>query len=75
MSIKALITFGQIHYHSFGGQTYDKDCVAVIEADTLEEAETKAHRYFNGVFAMIYEESQFPPGSMKYFPRGKITVK
>lgn len=75
MSIKALITFGQAHAHSIGGQTFDKDCVAVVQGATLEEAETKAFRYFGSKFCNIYEESEFPSGSLKYYPRGLITVK
>ena len=38
--------FGQTHVHSINGKTFDKDCVAVIEAEDAHTGRELAHIYF-----------------------------
>ena len=71
---KYYISFGQIHVHSVNGKTFDKNCLAEIEAETKEEAHTEAMDIFKGVFHNCYEESKLPE-VLHYFPRGIIKVK
>ncbi len=70
---KYYITFGQIHVHSIAGRTFDKDCLAVIEAETNGEAHTTAMEIFDGKFHNCYDESKLPE-IIEYFPRGVIKI-
>ena len=70
---KYYITFGQIHVHSRGGRTFDKDSLAVIEAETSEEAHKIAMDIFDGKFHNVHTEKQLP-GIIEYFPRGVIKI-
>lgn len=73
--MKTYVTFGFGHAHAIGGKTYDKDCVAVIEAETAERGREIAFETFGPKFSFDYpeefwdEEKQLP-----YFPRGYIEV-
>lgn len=68
--MKWFITFGQVHVHSVNGQTFDKDCVAVINGDTVEECDNMAFELFDGKF---HGHSARMP-DMSYYPRGLIEV-
>ena len=74
--MKTYITFGQIHVHSIGGKTFDKDCLAVVNHDEPGEGRELAFKIFGGVFHNSYEE----PGPallddlLNYYPRGIIEV-
>lgn len=70
---KYYITFGQVHVHSVNGKTFDKDCLAEIEAETNGEAHTKAMEIFNGVFHQCLDADKLE-GSLPYFPRGVIKL-
>ncbi len=70
---KYYITFGQVHVHSVNEKTFDKDCLAEIEAETLGEAHDKAMEIFNGVFHQCVREEKLPE-YLKYFPRGVLKV-
>ena len=73
--MKTYITFGQIHVHSVSGRTFDKDCIAVIEAPTKEEGRAKAFEIFNGVFHRSFAGDEFDHDKMMpFFPRGLIEV-
>jgi hypothetical protein len=71
---KLFVTFGQVHVHKLGNVVYDKDCVAVIQADTYEEADTLAFALWNGKFHQHCPEDRWDESKMKYFPRGYIPV-
>jgi len=71
---KYYITFGQVHVHSVNGKTFDKDCLAEIEAETREEAHKEAMDIFEGVFHQCLPESELQRIS-QYFPRGIIKVR
>ena len=71
---KFYITFGQIHVHSVSGRTFDKDSLAMLEADTREEAHQEAMEIFNGKFHNCYSEDKLSE-IIEYFPRGVIKVK
>ena len=70
---KFYITFGQIHAHSIAGKTYDRNCLAELEAETPEEAHKTAMRIFNGKFHNCHPESKLAE-VLPYFPRGVIKV-
>ena len=73
--MKHYVTFGQIHVHSVNGKTFDKDCVAVINAISFEEGREKAFKYFGSKFATSYQDEQWDNKDMRYFPRGYIEVE
>lgn len=70
---KYYITFGQIHAHSITGKTFDRNCLAEIEADTHEQAHNTAMRVFNGQFHHCHTEKELPE-VIKYYPRGIIKI-
>jgi len=72
--MKVYITFGQQHIHSVNGQTFDKNCVAVIEAGNYMEGRNLAFEAFNDQWCFAYSEADWSPEQMKYFPRGYINV-
>jgi len=72
--MRTYITFGQSHAHSVNGKTFDKDCVAIINADDAEKGRALAMEWFNRQFCFSYTEEQFDHKSMKWFPRGLIEV-
>ncbi len=67
---KFYISFGQTHVHSRGGRTYDRNCIAQIEAENHRKAHDLAMLIFDGVFHNVYDELP----NMEYFPRGIIKV-
>lgn len=69
--MKFYVTFGQIHVHSVNGKTFDKDCVAVIEAENHSTAREKAFAAFDGKFFTTYDKEP----EMKYFPRGLMNLE
>jgi len=73
--MKTFFTFGQSHAHSVNGKTFDKDCVAIIEAESEEDARKLAFEWFdNGRFCFSYPEDRWDESKMIYFPRGYIPV-
>lgn len=64
------ISFGQLHAHSISGITFDKNCIAIIKADTHNEAHRIAIDIFKGVFAFVYDEMP----DMSFFPKGLIEI-
>ena len=70
--MKTYITFGFAHAHSVNGQTFDKDCVAVIESESAIKGRELAFEYFGGKFCMEYPEQHWDDSEMHYFPRGYI---
>ena len=71
---KYYITFGQTHAHAIAGITYDRDCVAEIEAGTNGEAHGIAMEIFHGLFHQCVDEKQVDEEFMSYFPRGIIKI-
>ena len=70
---KYYITFGQVHTHSVNGRTFDKDCVAEIQAKTKNEARDIAMDVFKGVFHQTLDETEIDK-ALQYFPRGIIKL-
>ena len=68
--MKIYITFGQIHAHSVNGKTFDRNCVAVIEAKTYQEGRNLAFEYFGDKWCFAYDKEP----EMKYFNRGLMKV-
>lgn len=71
---KHYVTFGQSHVHSVNGKTFDKDCVAVIEAGNFQEGREKAFDYFGPIFCTSYQDDQWDEESINFFPRGYINL-
>jgi len=69
---KTYVTFGQEHAHRINNQTFDKDCVAVIECTDMHNGRQLAFEIFNRQFCFEYHEEQFDKVDMRYFPRGLI---
>ena len=67
------VTFGQVHVHSVNGKTFDKNCVAEIEAESHEEAHNYAMKTFDKKFHNCHPESELER-VIKYYPRGIIKV-
>lgn len=72
MMNKYWISFGQTHVHSVNGKTFDKDCLAEVEAHHIGFARDLAIKYFELKWANIYDELE--PDLLEYFPRGVIKV-
>ena len=72
--MKVYITFGQVHVHSVNGKTFDKDCVAVINAEDEENGREKAFEYFSDKWFTSYTEENWKDSNMHFFPRGFIEV-
>ena len=70
---KYCITFGQEHIHKINGTILDKDCVAVIKAETEKEARKIAFDLFKGNFFTSYKYEEFGD-KIKYFNRGFIEI-
>ena len=71
---KYYITFGQVHAHAIAGITYDRDCVAELEAETRQEAHQTAMEIFDGKFHQCVTEKECDEEFMSYFPRGILKV-
>ena len=72
--MRTYVTFGQTHVHSVNGKTFDKDCVAVIEAESAELGREKAFEYFDNTFFTTYSEKFWDKETLFFFPRGYINV-
>lgn len=72
--MKTYITFGQVHYHKIDNRIFDKDCVAVIEAENASIGREIAFKLFGNKFCFSYTEDTFDYTSMKFFPRGFIQI-
>jgi hypothetical protein len=69
---KTYITFGQDHTHRVNNQTFDKNCVAVIESDNAVTGRAKAFELFGHEWSMEYPEKYWDDKSLEWFPRGCI---
>ena len=73
--MKTYVTFGQVHTHSVNGKTFDKDCVAVIEAKSESAAREIAFEYFGDKWFTTYtDKEQMDRDVADFFPRGYIDV-
>lgn len=68
---KYYISFGQTHVHSYQGQTFDKDCIAVIECVDKEAARIRTFELFGRKWCFIYEKEP----DMTFFHRGFIAIE
>lgn len=64
------ITFGQVHAHAIAGRTYDRNCVASIEAPDKESGRKLAFEIFKNKWSHFHEKMP----DMSYYPRGVIPV-
>jgi len=70
--MKTYITFGQVHAHSVNGKTFDKDCVAVINAEDAHKGRALAFEWFAGEFHRSFSDDDWNSDVLQYFPRGLI---
>lgn len=68
------ITFGQSHAHHVNGYTFDKDSVAIIVAETENDARDRAFELFGPKWFTSYSEERWTPETAAYFPRGAVHV-
>ena len=73
-SMKTYVTFGQNHAHDVNGQTFDKDCVAVIEAEDADAGRDLAFEIFGAKFGVSYSDDNWDASIMRFFPRGLMYV-
>ncbi len=69
---QTFVTFGFEHAHRANGETFDKDCIAVIECDDSLHGRKLAFELFGPKFAFEYHEGEFDQDCMRHFPRGYI---
>jgi len=74
--MKIFITFGQEHVHRANKQTFDKDCVAVIECQSHANGRDIAFGLFSSKWCFSYEEEEIERKEkfMAFFPRGFINA-
>lgn len=71
--MKIYVTFGQVHAHHVNGQTLDKDCVAVLEAESHERGRALAWDLFGPQFFTTYAEDQWQEErQLAFYPRGYV---
>ena len=73
--MKVYVTFGQAHSHLVNRVRFDKDCVAVIEAEDYAEGRAKAFESFGPKFCFCYSDNEFPFDSLFHYPRGLIYLE
>ena len=73
--MEIFVTFGQVHAHSINGKTFDKDCIAVIDAENHAEGRKRAFELFGDKFFTTYTDGSFPKDNIRFFPRGLIYVE
>ncbi len=65
------ISFGQVHVHKVNGKTFDKDCLALIKAQTELEGRNMAFKVFGASWFTSYTTKP----DMKFFRRGVIPLE
>ena len=74
MKTLTFITFGFDHNHEVDGKLFDKDTVAVIQANSYEEGRQIAMDTFGKVWCMEYPMNYFNIEKMEYFPNGFVAL-
>ena len=64
------VTFGQTHAHAVNGKTFDKDCVCLVKAMSLDRCYEVIKEAFGQKYAMSY--TSMP--DLSYYPRGVIKL-
>ena len=73
--MKTYVTFGQVHLHTIGAKTIDKDCIVVFDTPSEEEGRLKAFEFFGPKFCFTYTEEHWDDSRMMpYFSRGYIEL-
>lgn len=72
---KHYVTFGQDHTHRVNGQTIDRDCVVVFDAENYIEGRTKAFILFGNKFFSDYHDMEWDETKLHYYPRGYIYLE
>lgn len=73
--MKTYVTFGQQHAHEVNGKQFDKDTVAVIEAQSSCEGRKKAFELFDDKFCFEYYDNAWDDSKIALFAKGYVTVE
>lgn len=70
------ITFGQAHVNVVNGKIFDRNCVAMLEAENEKLGRGRAFELFNDQWHRCkeYREGESDKEIVEYFPSGKIWV-
>jgi len=68
------VTFGQNHKHVISGKTITKDHVAVFHTEDYKAALNIVENLFSYNWCYLYEEKDWDPSNMIYFPKGLVTL-
>ena len=63
--MKTYVTFGQDHNHTIDGETFNKDCVAIVDGNR-----DKVFEIFGNQFCFEYPEQYWNDSKMVYFRQG-----
>jgi len=72
--MKIYVTFGQGHKHILNEKLFDKNCVAVFEAESPVKGRAKAFELFGKYFSGEYPEDKWNDEWMSFYPRGYIEI-
>lgn len=67
---KFYVVFGLGHFHRISGKSFDRDCVAVVEASS----EKRAYQIINDAFGKNWFSFDEEKPNMSHYPRGFITL-
>ena len=70
---KYYVTFGQDHRHVIDSVVFDRDCIAVIEGKSYEDARRKIIGLFGLKFC--FQFGRIEDVDISYYSRGFIPVK
>ena len=68
------ITFGQVHRHEVGGKFFDKDCIARVGGESIDEVYANVRDSFGVTYATSYSWEDLQ-NIITLFPRGVIPLK
>lgn len=72
--MRVYITLGQQHKHTVNGTVFDKDCVAMFEAENEEAGRKLAFKFFGNKWHQSYDENEWDENKLMWYPRGVIGV-
>jgi hypothetical protein len=72
--MKTYITFKRNQIHNVNGKVFDKDSIAVIDAETAYEGRTRAFELFSDDYLDEFTDKTLPKDIDEYYKRGFILV-
>lgn len=68
---KYYFSFGQAHKHRIGDKLFDKDVIAVVEAEDASAASVRMHEVFGTKWGSLYHKEP----TMSYYHRGFLKLE